>query len=336
MEENTIEIKNTVKNEVRHPVFTFFFAAVSAVILTGVIALAVFALAVRGAEEVLVPNVLGKELTTAMQEMQQKELYAKVQLRYSDSADEKGKVLEQNPAGGAIVKAGQRVTLVVSRGAVALVLPDYTGTLLDYARLSVKSMTWADGSALISIADPIYRTSNLPEGTIITQEPPSGTPITDETELSFVVSKGSNSGRATVPDLTGKSVSEVLSIMEKSRVIFDFSSHEALEGESAGTVAKMEKIGETVAEYTRIQVDFAFPAASSGEDGAEKTQFGIFSAEITNYPYAVPMTLSALTPDGETLLIASFMHKGASVSVPYAAPVGSRFTLSAPGKEITQ
>lgn len=327
---------NELKNQNRHPVFTFFFAALSAVLLMGVIALAVFAIAVRGKEEVLVPNVTGKELTAALQEMQQKELYAKVLLRYSDNAEEKGHILEQNPKGGAIVKAGERVTLTVSRGVIVTHVPDYTGTLLDYARLSVKSMTWADGSALIKVADPIYKTSNLAEGTILSQEPPSGTPITDAVVMTFVVSRGNNSQKSTVPELTGKSVSDVLAVMEKSRLIFDFTSHEALEGESAGSVTSMgTAAGESVADYSRIAVDFAFPAQSS-EGEAAKTVYGIFNVTVSDYPYAVPMSLRADTPEGESLVIANFMHKGGSVSVPYAAPLGSRFTLSVPGKEITQ
>ena len=59
-------------------------------------------------------------------------------------------------------------------------------------------------------------------------------------------------------------------------------------------------------------------------------------AEITEYPYPVPMTLTATSTEGETITIASFMHKGGKVTIPYAAANGSRFTLSAPGKEITQ
>ena len=320
----------------QHPVFTFFIAAISAVILTGVISLAVFALAVRGSEEVLVPDVVGKELTSALQEMQLKELYPRLVLRYSDSAEEKGKVLEQNPVAGSIVKAGRRITLTVSRGYVATHVPDYTGHLLDYARLSVKSMTWADGSALITIADPLYKTSSLPEGTIISQEPAPSTPITDAIEMTFVVSKGNGSSKTEVPELVGKGVSEVLSIMESSKLIFDFTSHIALEGEKAGTVTSMQNFdSKSIKEYSHVSVDFAFPEmAENAED--VKSVYGIFEAQITEYPYPVPMTLTAVSSEGETITIASIMHKGGRVTIPYAAANGSRFTLNAPGKEITQ
>ena len=329
---------DVIKPKKQHPVFTFFIAAISAVVLTGVISLAVFALAVRGEEEVLVPNLVGKELSAAMLEMQVKELYPRLVLRYSDNADEKGKVLEQNPAPSAIVKAGSRVTLTVSRGYVATHVPDYTGQLLDYARLSVKSMTWADGSELITIADPLYQTRNLPEGTIISQEPPSGTPITDAIEMKFVVSKGNGSTKVAVPTLVGKSVSEVISIMENTKLTFDFVSHIALEGEKAGFVSSMQTFDKsTVNEYTHVAVDFAFPDLSKVENAEEiKSVYGIFEAEVTEYPYPVPMTLTAVSPEGETITVANFMSKGGKVTVPYAAANGSRFTLSMPGKEITK
>lgn len=47
--------------------------------------------------------------------MQVKELYPKIQLRYSDVPGDKGMILEQNPVAGTIVKASRRIDLVVSR-----------------------------------------------------------------------------------------------------------------------------------------------------------------------------------------------------------------------------
>ena len=52
---------------------------------------AVFFISVKGPEEVMVPNVVGKELTQALLDMQIKELYPRIQLRHSNSITEKGK-----------------------------------------------------------------------------------------------------------------------------------------------------------------------------------------------------------------------------------------------------
>ena len=80
----------------------------------GILALSVFLMANKGRERVLVPNVEGKSLPRALLEMQEKELYPKLQLRYSDLQDSQVS-LEQNQSWHN-VKAYRRVTLVVSRG----------------------------------------------------------------------------------------------------------------------------------------------------------------------------------------------------------------------------
>ena len=67
--------------------------SVITVILSLVIALsaclAVFFASVQGAEKVLVPDVVGESLTDALLKMQAKELYPKIQLKYSDSPGDK-------------------------------------------------------------------------------------------------------------------------------------------------------------------------------------------------------------------------------------------------------
>ena len=45
-------------------------------------ALAAFFISVKSPERVMVPDVTGKDLTDALQEMQAKELYPKIRLRY--------------------------------------------------------------------------------------------------------------------------------------------------------------------------------------------------------------------------------------------------------------
>ena len=55
-----------------------FVGIVGLMVLIGLIT---FSLAVRGQEQTLVPNVTGKDLVTALVEMQEKELYPRVSLR---------------------------------------------------------------------------------------------------------------------------------------------------------------------------------------------------------------------------------------------------------------
>ena len=103
---------------------TLFFICLTAILLMMAITAIVFFVAVKGSEEVLVPNVIGLPLEEGLLEMQVKELYPKIQLRYSDVPGDKGMILEQNPVAGTIVKASRRIDLVVSRGVVVNQIED--------------------------------------------------------------------------------------------------------------------------------------------------------------------------------------------------------------------
>ena len=64
-----------------------------------------FVLTLEDTEETMVPDVEGMELANAIIELQDKGLYAEVQLRYSNSLSDKGTVLGQEPTPGSVVKA---------------------------------------------------------------------------------------------------------------------------------------------------------------------------------------------------------------------------------------
>lgn len=80
------------------------------------VAASVFFVFVKGPEEVLVPNVVGKIWSDALVQLQEKELYAKVAFRYTSSNNDKGVVLSQSPEPSSIVRGYSRVELVISGG----------------------------------------------------------------------------------------------------------------------------------------------------------------------------------------------------------------------------
>jgi beta-lactam-binding protein with PASTA domain len=135
-------IESYVANHLRF----FISLSLGLIVFVGIIALTVFFIAVRGAEQTMVPDVRGKELTQALLELQVKELYPRIQLRYSQSAHDKGQVLEQNPSGGTIVKAGRRIRLVVSQGVVINTVENYTGRNIDEVRMDLQTLFASAGN----------------------------------------------------------------------------------------------------------------------------------------------------------------------------------------------
>lgn len=283
--------------------------------------LAVFFTSVQGSEQVMVPNVVGKDLETALLEMQVKELYPKIQLKYSDVAGDEGTILEQSPDAGAIVKAYRRINLTVSRGLIVDEIADYTGRKYDEVKMQLQTQ-FTGQKQLIVLAEPVYKANLAEAGTILEQNPPAGTQIVDPVTVQLVVSRGNTFENTKRPVIAGKDLNSLLRIMSSSKIVYEFTSHIALEGEKAGTViSEDEYTDEYVPNYTRIKADIAFP-----EDQKDLV-YGIYTANLPDYPFDVVVRLDATDADGNTTTYISLHHKGKLLTIPYAVQPGTVFTL---------
>jgi beta-lactam-binding protein with PASTA domain len=113
---------------------------ISLVVLMGFSGVIAFFFTLRGEEQTLVPNVVDMELSAALVKLQEKELYPRVSLRFSSDPETRGRILEQEPLPGAIVKAGRRIALVVSRGAAQDKVGDYVGQTVDEVKIHLQTV----------------------------------------------------------------------------------------------------------------------------------------------------------------------------------------------------
>lgn len=307
------------------------FICFTAILFMIAVTTIVFFMAVEGAEEVLVPDVTGLELEQGLLEMQVRELFPKIQLRYSDEPGDEGKILEQNPPAGTIVKASRHIDLVVSRGAVLNQIEDYTGMSLDELRVTLQTL-FSGSRILITIGDILYKADQSEADTIIGQNPPPGTQISQAVELELVVSKGPTYEQTQVPTLVGMGIPETLAQMSRSKIAFVFTERDATEEEiaegKAGTIVSQETPGESIREYGSLSAEFAFPT-----EAVNGNIYGIFTANLPNYPYALNMEVKVTSPDGQENTLTTFAHPGGQLTIPYALPEGSSLILFVEGRE---
>jgi beta-lactam-binding protein with PASTA domain len=143
-------VEGYVSNHLR----LFLSMAAGILVFVGIIAVSVFFIALRGEEETMVPEVRGKDLTTALLELQVKELYPRIDLRYSQTSLDKGLILEQDPLPGTIVKAGRRIRLVVSQGVMINRVENYLGRSIDEVRVEIQAMFASAPAPLLSLKEP--------------------------------------------------------------------------------------------------------------------------------------------------------------------------------------
>jgi beta-lactam-binding protein with PASTA domain len=280
----------------------------------------------------MVPDVTGKELTVALLELQVKELYPRLQLRYSQTSADRGLILEQEPRPGTIVKAGRRIRLVVSQGVVINKVDNFIGRNIDEVKMDIQTVYTSSGSIpLLSIREPLmYEFSSETPGTILAQKPESGTDISGPVTLEFVVSRGRENATVSVPNLVGLTIPRALELVSDSGINFVFTERDRRENERGEVVISQIPPAETTAPInTIVEILVTTP-----ERITENEIFDIFRYSIPPNPYPLEVRLEALLPSAERIRLFSVNYSGGNFTVPYKLPVGTVLILSMLNREL--
>ncbi|SCL16175.1 serine/threonine protein kinase [Micromonospora nigra] len=136
-----------------------------------------------GPERFPVPDVVGKEFELAEADLTSLRLeVVKGNARYDDNLPE-GVVVATDPAVGAEVKPGDKVTVVLSRGRAPITVPNLVGKNLNEARATIAQL----GLVLV---EPTYKDSDKPRDEVLGQSPADGAGVVKGTQVRLEVSKG--------------------------------------------------------------------------------------------------------------------------------------------------
>jgi beta-lactam-binding protein with PASTA domain len=292
-------------------------------------ALAAFLLSIRGTEQTMVPEVRGVELAQALVKLQEKELYPRISLRFTDSPADKGLIVDQKPRPGSIVKAGRRIQLSVSKGAVADKVENFVGQDINEVRIHLQNL-FASTKPLLVIKEPqIFVYDKAPAGTILEQKPLPETEIAGPTPLELVVSRGPEKPQVRIPDLNALSFSDALAQVQKLDLPVTFTMRKPAGREKPGlVVAQTPTPGSLVPANARLSVTLATPAPEKGMAA------GIYSRELPEYPYPLTVSLESVGPAGGRTPLVTLNHPGGLFTAPYMVPVGSSLVLSVLGREV--
>ncbi|HKS99140.1 MAG TPA: PASTA domain-containing protein, partial [Rugosimonospora sp.] len=109
----------------------------------------------------------------------------------------KDNVLAQSPGPSQRILKGGRITLTLSLGPERYQLPDETGKSYDAAAADLGTIK------MVPKRVDVYD-DNMPAGNVVSTDPPAGTVVAPQTEVTLKVSKGK--APITVPDLTNQDV----------------------------------------------------------------------------------------------------------------------------------
>ncbi len=226
-------------------------------------------------EEVVVPDVKGKQLALARQLLEDGKLRVNVAETY-DGTVPPGQVVSQDPESGKTVRSSRLVTIYVSKGGEELEMPDLKG-LPKSAALEVITKAGLN-------LDSIYeKYSDEEPGTVLSHDPVAGTKINRGSLIDITVSKGEGSTSAgygdaepvkakktSVPDLQGASLDLARTGLEAHGLTIGTISYQ-ISTQAAGTVLRQTPSAGTEL-YSGEAVDLVVaepepePSASTSEE----------------------------------------------------------------------
>jgi len=290
---------------------------------------AAFFLAVRGAERTVVPEIVDQELADALVLLQERELYPRLQVKYTGNPGDKGLVIDQDPEPGLYVKAGRRITVTVSRGAIVDNVEDYVGESLTDARARLASL-FSGFDPLLVIREPVtYVYDEAEAGTILSQTPSAGTPLSDPRELILIVSRGTLDAPIRIPDWTDWNVDAAIRSLSRIPLPFLFFEDSV---EPVGTVPRVTT--QTPDPETEVGPDYRVVLRYSPPASVpEGSRYGLFDATLPEYPVPVALEVIIRSPGEVDRTLFSMPHPGGRLTFPFVLSTGTGIIVEANGEE---
>ncbi|HXI29238.1 MAG TPA: PASTA domain-containing protein, partial [Vicinamibacterales bacterium] len=151
-----------------------------------------------GPPQVAVPNVVGLTQAAATTAITNANLIVGTVTTQSSTTVPSGSVISQNPTSGTQAVVGSAVNLVVSSGPPQVAVPNVVGLTQAAATTAITNANLIVGTVTTQSS------TTVPSGSVISQNPTSGTQAVVGSAVDLVVSSGVP-GQILVPDVTGLS-----------------------------------------------------------------------------------------------------------------------------------
>ena len=217
--------------------------------------------------EITVPDVTGKQLSFARQILEDQHLRVTVAETF-DASVPIGVVVSQTPEAGTTVKEERTITIYVSKGGEEMEMPNLRGLKQSDAIDKLQQMGLRLGSSYETFSDE-------DSGTVISQDPRSGTRIGKGQSVDITVSKGQKIKKVSVPDVKGVPIDRAYTMIEGSGLKVGGTSEKG-STQAAGTVVSQSPAADTeVDSGSAVRLVLSSGAKSSGGNAQEPKAGGV-------------------------------------------------------------
>ncbi|MCL2519703.1 MAG: PASTA domain-containing protein [Spirochaetaceae bacterium] len=266
-------------------------------------------------DDTIVPSVVGLSLTEAMLVLQEHNLTAAIETRFSENLYDEGLILSQSPQSGIHVKVGRNITLIVNRGNVVNIVEDFTGFTLNEVRSRI-NIAYAGGQ--LQIEEPIvYVISDRPVGTVVGQSPSPDTQLTGPTSLRLSVSRGNILPSQNIASYIGLTYVQTLALLAEAGIPFNFVS--SGNHDNNATVVSQSPASGGALSYGQV-----LTLVINEPNNVGNRIFGFVEFTLPDSPLPLPIRIIEHHPNLGDLELFSGELPGATIRLPYLATPGSQ------------
>ena len=193
-------------------------------------------------KQIQVPNLVGKTLEEVKSITEEAGLKYEVTEEFSSKAEDKDKVISQNPKYTPDYKVLEKSTIkvVISKGLEMTKVPKVVGLKKDEAEKAVK-----EAGLKVEFGEEI--SEKVEVNYIIKQDPEEDKEVAKGTVVGMVVSKGNGKAEVIVPNVVGKTEEEARKEIEANKLVASVKYEENMQ-KTNGIVLKQDKEGESRAD----------------------------------------------------------------------------------------
>ncbi|MFW6137766.1 MAG: PASTA domain-containing protein, partial [Spirochaetota bacterium] len=263
--------------------------------------------------EVVVPSVTDNSLMEGLIILQKKNLRAIIDPRYF-SNKEKNSIVDQEPAPGSVVKEGQDIKLVVSKGPIISIMENYQGKTITHVQNRLQEIFTFQGKK-INIGNITYVSSDEPEGIIVGQFPPPGTAIADVDKIDLMVSRGEEIQAFKIKNYIGMEVNQVMQTLALRGVLVNVVTEEVMDPSKNGIILDQEPPPDTVVKRNdTVTLDVGYLPSEKGKD---KLYARVLNFDVPSDAEKANIRIVVNDKIGEREIYNAENKGGESISVPF-------------------
>ncbi len=162
-----------------------------------------------GGKSVTVPDVVGKDLSEALEILNGRSLNLKILEKKFNNRVPSGIIIFQVPANGEQVRKNRAVKVVMSMGSEMVSMPDVTGMQIRQARMILRKAGLETGW------EATVHHHKISRNYVIAQGLDSGSQVKRHTRVPLLVSRGPFKSALIMPDFIGRDINSVQKIIKE-------------------------------------------------------------------------------------------------------------------------